>query len=119
DLDLDAIREMLARFIEHHMAARHQKQSLATLEEEAAGRRQQALLFKCEDARGSEENGFDHQGLLEGPSYPAIPSTPMPCARRAFLHDPVNACTMRFVGIHKTVVSEVSPVYLSQQLEPR
>jgi hypothetical protein len=36
-LDLDAVRKMPRGLIDHHMAARHQKQTSVTLKEEAAG----------------------------------------------------------------------------------
>ena len=48
-LDLDPVREVFARFVEHHMPARHQKQALITLEEKATRIRQHPLLFECVD----------------------------------------------------------------------
>jgi hypothetical protein len=45
-LDFDPVREVLARLVYHHVPARHQKQPLVALEEEAAGIRQRALVLE-------------------------------------------------------------------------
>ena len=60
-LDLDPVRKMLARLVEHHMPAGHQKQPPAAFEEEGAGIGQGTLLLKSADAGGGKENGFDHR----------------------------------------------------------
>src|SRR6185369_8323757 len=61
-LDLDAVREVLARLVEHDMPAGHQEQSLGALEEKAAGIGQVPILIEGRDAGGGEQNVFDHGG---------------------------------------------------------
>src|SRR6185436_15093066 len=60
-LDLDAVREVLARLVHHHVPARHQKQPSIALEEEAAGIRQGALVLEglYAGAREKERVGHD------------------------------------------------------------
>ena len=52
--DLDAVREMLARLVDHHMPAGHQKQAPIALKEEPAGIGQWPLSVKSADTRGGE-----------------------------------------------------------------
>ncbi len=58
--DLDAIGEMVAWLVDHDVPARHQEQSLATLEEEAARICQGLLSEKRQNTRGCKQEGFDH-----------------------------------------------------------
>ena len=71
-LDLDAIRKVLARLVEHHMAARHEEQPAIALEEEAAGVGQPVLLLERGNAGGGEENGFDHEQDSPADLAPAL-----------------------------------------------
>ena len=45
-LDLNTIREVLARLVDHHVSTCHQEQTLSTFEEKATSIRQQLLLFE-------------------------------------------------------------------------
>ena len=60
--DLDPVGEMLARLVDHHMPAGHQKQALIPLEEKPARIRHGLLPVESADARGRQQNGFDHSG---------------------------------------------------------
>ena len=53
--DLDAVRQVLTRFVDHHVTARHQEQPCFALKEKAARIGQQLLPFEGEDARGGEQ----------------------------------------------------------------
>jgi hypothetical protein len=46
--DLDTVRKVVARFVDHYVPARHQKQAFVTLEEKAARIRQQPLLLRVQ-----------------------------------------------------------------------
>jgi hypothetical protein len=59
-LDFNAIRKVLARFVDDDVPAGHQKQPFVALEEEAAGVGQYALVLERAHARRGEQNGFDH-----------------------------------------------------------
>ena len=53
--DLDAIGEVLARLVDHHVPAGHQEQAFAALEEKAAGVGQQPLSFESDHPRRGQQ----------------------------------------------------------------
>jgi hypothetical protein len=60
ELDLDAIREVRGRLVDQHVPAGHEVQAVVAREEEAARTRERAGAIEGVDARGGEQQGFDH-----------------------------------------------------------
>jgi len=60
-LDLDAVRVVLAWLVEHHMAAGHHEEPAVALEEESARVGQRLLALKGRNPDGSQKDGFDHR----------------------------------------------------------
>ena len=82
--DLDAIGEVLARLVDHHVPAGHQEQALAALEEKAAGIGQQPLSFESDHPRRGQQQRISgrcrafflwHDPLCAGGVSVTIPST--------------------------------------------
>src|SRR5258706_341710 len=83
-LDLDAVRMVLARLVQHDVAARHQAEAALALEEEAGRIRQAALAEQRADARDRERAGFDHPALRPGSAGGAARAAkPAPARARA------------------------------------
>lgn len=63
-LNLDPVGEMLGRLVDQHVPARHNKQSLPSLEEKAGSIGLCLLAFECGNARDGQEDCFDHDQVV-------------------------------------------------------
>ncbi len=63
ELDLDAVREVLARFVDQHVPSGHEEQAAVAIEEESACGCQGSFAVEGGDSGGGQQQWFDHAGL--------------------------------------------------------
>jgi hypothetical protein len=63
EFDLYAAWKVLARLIDHHMPAGHEKKPAIPLEEEATRSSERTLIIKGRDPDGGQQQRFNHGRL--------------------------------------------------------